>query len=266
MYACKYCGKKFNTSQSLAGHCSHCFDEKDKYYSRKKIIFNIKCPVCENLFSIETTQKNFDRGHYTKHCSRSCANKRIHSNETKNKISKSVKDFFKEKNSYNKPDKQYFCKVCGKMFTENDKRNCKGTLYCSKECKHYFLSKNTGGYRKGSGIGKKGWYKGFYCDSTWELAFVIYHLEHNLNISRCKEVRKYYYNGRWHKYHPDFVTDDGIIEIKGYKSDIWLEKQKQNPDIITLYYKDIKKYLDYAIENYGSCLELLYDNFNPNKK
>jgi hypothetical protein len=27
-----------------------------------------------------------------------------------------------------------------------------------------------GGLREGSGRGKKGWYKGFYCRSTWELA------------------------------------------------------------------------------------------------
>lgn len=33
---------------------------------------------------------------------------------------------------------------------------------------------NAGGYRPGSGIGKQGWYKNYWCDSSWELAYVIY--------------------------------------------------------------------------------------------
>ena len=37
-----------------------------------------------------------------------------------------------------------------------------------------------GGYRKGSGRRKKGWYKGFWCDSSWELAWVIYQIEHDI--------------------------------------------------------------------------------------
>lgn len=232
-------------------------------YIYKKILFNITCKTCGKNFEICVSQKDFDRGKYKKHCSRSCANKREHSTETKNKISKSVKHFFKTQNK--KTHKEYFCKVCGKPFTKNDKRDCGGIKYCSSKCKHEFLSKTTGGYRKGSGIGKKGWYHGIYCDSTWELAFLIYHLEHNLTISRCKEVRKYFYDNQWHKYYPDFVTDEGIIEIKGYRSKSWIEKEKQNPDIITLYRDDMKKYLDYAIKQYGTPLELLYDGTNPNK-
>ena len=39
-----------------------------------------------------------------------------------------------------------------------------------------------GGKRHGSGRGKKGWYKGYYCDSTWELAWVIYQLDHGVKF------------------------------------------------------------------------------------
>ena len=77
---------------------------------------------------------------------------------------------------------------------------------------------NAGGYRKGSGRGKQGWYKGIYCDSSWELAFLVYYLDHNMNIKRCEERREYFYNNEKHTYIPDFITDEGIVEIKGYKT------------------------------------------------
>ena len=117
-----------------------------------------------------------------------------------------------------------------------------------------------GGYRKGSGVGKQGWYKDIYCDSSWELAFVIYYKEHNLSIQRCKEKRKYIFENKEHIYIPDFITDDGIIEIKGYKSKQWNVKIEQNPDIKVLYYNDLKSILDYVINKYGDKYwETLYE-------
>ena len=118
-----------------------------------------------------------------------------------------------------------------------------------------------GGYRKGSGIGKKGWYKDIFCDSSWELAFVCYYKEHNLNIKRCKEKRKYIYENKEHIYIPDFIIDDGIIEIKGYSSKQWEAKICQNSDIKVLYYKDIENMLNYVINKYGDKFwEVLYEN------
>ena len=124
------------------------------------------------------------------------------------------------------------------------------------------MSKNpdAGGYRKGSGRGKQGWYKGIYCDSSWELAFVYYHLENNLKIERCKEIRKYIYNGKEHKYLPDFITKDGIFEIKGFSTEQSKEKSKQNPDIRVLYYNDVKPYLEFVESKIGNKFyEKLYE-------
>ena len=119
---------------------------------------------------------------------------------------------------------------------------------------------NAGGYRKGSGRGKQGWYKGIYCDSSWELAFVYYHLENNLKIERCKETRKYIYNGKEHKYLPDFITKDGIFEIKGFSTKQSKEKSKQNSDIKVLYYEDVKPYLEFVENRFGKKFyEKLYE-------
>lgn len=117
-----------------------------------------------------------------------------------------------------------------------------------------------GGRRIGSGRGKQGWYKGFYCDSSWELAFLTYYIDHNMNIKRCEERREYFYNNEKHTYIPDFITDEGIVEIKGYNTDQWKAKQEQNPDIKVLYEDDIKLYLNYVIEKYGNKFyETLYE-------
>lgn len=61
-------------------------------------------------------------------------------------------------------------------------------------------------------------------------------------------------------YIPDFITNDGIIEIKGYKSKGWKEKILYNPDIKILFFKDIKYILDYIKNKYGNNFcEILYD-------
>ena len=116
-----------------------------------------------------------------------------------------------------------------------------------------------GGYIRGSGRGKKGWYKGFFCDSSWELAFVIYYLEHNLFIKRNIKKRKYKFNGNWKNYIPDFETNEGLVEIKGYKTDEWLAKLKANSDIKVLYNKEMTPILEYVIKKYGKKYIRLYE-------
>lgn len=119
-------------------------------------------------------------------------------------------------------------------------------------------SKNNGGMREGSGLGKSGWYNGFYCRSSWELAFVIYHLEHNNKILPCKETRYYTWNGKQHRYYPDFVLDGNIIEIKGYITEKWKQKHLENPDIILLTYKELTEVLSYVTDKYGKDFIILY--------
>ena len=115
-------------------------------------------------------------------------------------------------------------------------------------------------HNKSRGRGKQGRYCGFWCDSSWELAFIVYHLEHNLNIKRFNGFFEYEYEGKSKKYFPDFITDDGIIEIKGFCTKQWLAKEQQHPEVKVLYENDMKIYLDYVIEKYGNKFyEILYE-------
>ena len=116
-----------------------------------------------------------------------------------------------------------------------------------------------GGLREGSGRGKKGWYKGIFCDSSWELAFVIYHIDHNIPIKRCEEKRPYEYKGITHYYVPDFIVNDKIIEIKGFNTEQWQIKMLNNKDVTVLYEEDMKPYFEYVENKYGKNYIEMYD-------
>lgn len=115
-----------------------------------------------------------------------------------------------------------------------------------------------GGYVPGSGLGKKGWFKGYWCDSSWELAWVIYHIDHNVVFERNTTMRQYEWNGETKIYIPDFIVDGKLIEIKGYKSEQWLSKLESNKDVEVLYQQEMKPFLDYAIGKYGKDFTRLY--------
>lgn len=120
-------------------------------------------------------------------------------------------------------------------------------------------SRGFGGYVQGSGRGKKGWYKGFFCDSSWELAYVIYCLDHNMQIRRNTEQRQYVWEDKVRNYIPDFVVDGVLTEIKGYKTAQWLAKLAANQDVTVLYEQEMKPYLQYVVETYGKDYVSLYE-------
>lgn len=120
-------------------------------------------------------------------------------------------------------------------------------------------ARKLGGYVRGSGRGKKGWYKSFFCDSSWELAYVIYCLEHSINIRRNTKKRQYVWQGKVKNYIPDFIVEGTITEIKGYKTEEWLAKLDANPDVKVLYEKDLKPILEYVKSKYGPDFTSLYE-------
>jgi hypothetical protein len=119
--------------------------------------------------------------------------------------------------------------------------------------------RNFGGYVRGSGRGKKGWYKGIFCDSSWELAYVIFCMEHNISIKRNTEKRSYVWKGKKLNYIPDFIVENKLIEIKGWQTLKWKAKIKYNPDITVLYENDLKNVFSYVIDKYGKNFIILYE-------
>lgn len=219
-------GRKFNIPNVECKFCQNNIQINYIKRHEKKCSFNpinfhitswniIPCERCGHAHNGE-----FGNG---KFCSRSCSNGHIVSEETKEKISNKLKEVsswhYLKCNIVEKFN--YSCETCGKIFKKSNKSKQR---FCSAKCGYSTL----GGYREGSGRGKSGWYKGYHCDSSWELAFVIYHLDHKIPFVRNREGFKYEFEGKIHRYYPDFIYEDGTyIEIKGrrQKEDISLQDQ-----------------------------------------
>ena len=117
-------------------------------------------------------------------------------------------------------------------------------------------------YRNYSKRFHAGWYKGYWCDSSWELAFVIYNLEHNIKFERNKEKFTYILDGHICNYYPDFIIDGIYYEIKGRmlaKDYCKINQFPKDKQIRLLLFEDIKIYLDYACEKYGNKFWYLYE-------
>ena len=104
-------------------------------------------------------------------------------------------------------------------------------------------------------------YKGYWCDSSWELAYVIYNLEHNIKFERNKQGFEYEFENKKYKYYPDFILEDGTyVEIKGYidkKNEIKIKSFDKK--LIIIDKESIKQYINYVVEKYGKDYIKLYN-------
>jgi hypothetical protein len=234
--------------------------QKEANIVRYKNCYSIKiCPRCSSEHRKEGV-----------YCSRSCGNKRTHSEESKKKTAATMKRLVRlgvvktpiQADPKNKVTKM--CPICGKSFVHFISVP---RIHCSRACSNKMdRSGISGGYRDGSGYGKSGWYRGFFLNSTYELAWVIYRLDHGLFVKRFDG---YITDGAL-KYYPDFIDEDGvtIIEIKGYhridvdaKTALAISK---GYNIEVLYKNDLKKCFEWVKEKYNTSeFETLYDGHKP---
>ena len=178
-------------------------------------------------------------------CSRSCANSRSLSEETKQKISDGINKTnnskrangisLRAKNIFIETDTGQISRIsCYEKYLLNPDRcsYCNAPLpyerrynsTCSYECKCKLFSKqmtekiikNGGNLNSKIANYKSGTYKGIRCDSSYELAFLVYNLENGINITRNTRGFKYFYNNEEHTYYPDFIVNDTYIELKNY--------------------------------------------------
>ncbi len=206
--------------------------------------------ICERCGK-ESTIK-FGSGRF---CSRACANKREHSEETKKKISESVKanpsgaillqmnGTLTENMTYNKSTLENgklieaVCPVCGNAFTYG---RCKPKTYCSNEC----WRKVSGGFREGSVKNHKhGWFSGYHYDSSWELIWIKWALNKNIRFERNTKGFPYIFKGEQHLYYPDFYLPDTdeYVEVKGITDELWEAKRAAFPHKLSVVTKvDIK--------------------------
>lgn len=262
---CKFCKKDIEVSsfQKMGGHVSGCDKNPNKLKTIEKIKkefyeknpikrIELKCERCENKYSLEISAKNLEKGKYRRFCSRSCANQRTQKDETKNKISDSIKHFYKDKKRSDK-----FCLNCGVLLKRNNISGyCKKTEQCRKEIyssvseKMKGISKNIGNENPMFGVSplpsKRIYFfseknnKEFIFKSSWELkaakkledsADVIFYEYESIRI-KYTDLK-----GKVRNYIPDFIVNGLlIIEVKPQK----MEKFWDNPEKI----KAGKKYCE----------------------
>jgi hypothetical protein len=115
--------------------------------------------------------------------------------------------------------------------------------------------------RKRFSWGYAGRYKGFWCDSSWELAYIVYNLEHDIPVIRNRKGFKYTFYKKVHKFYPDFIVNGKYVEIKGVIKRKSNAKFNQFPEeLIIIGPEEIKPYLEYTIQKYGvDFYKTLYD-------
>lgn len=120
---------------------------------------------------------------------------------------------------------------------------------------------NGGGYRRGSGRGKKGWYKGIFCDSSWELAFILKCERDNIPVIRNTEKFPYIFEGKQRNYIPDFIVEGEYVEIKGYITAQTEAKFKQFPAMLRIITgQEMKGIIKEISDLYGKNFISLYEN------
>ena len=212
------CGIKL-TSNKTSKHYSNLKQKKIEEYLKDPK----KCLQCSKTIPYDKSKSN-------KFCSQSCSaicanNYRTESGWTLSKESRENLSLKAKQNltgfcSPNYVKKNNFCsinfckcKTCDKSILIKYSSTRLKT-YCSARC-----NPNVGGYREKSSWARSGYYKGIYVGSTYELAFLIYCLDHNLKIQKLTNLKFPYtnpQNNKSHYYYPDFlINENTIVEIKG---------------------------------------------------
>ena len=254
MHICKFCNKEFESGQKLGGHI---VVHKD---------YNILCEICNMEVHSRTfkmhekaCKKLHDRSENCescnepiqkskRFCSSSCAAKKLNrQNPTRSEeVKRKISDTLSGRILNPKKLEPRNCRNCNALYTPK-----KPTLtigYCSQECRKIGTKRNlsialkgkSGGPREGGGIGKGGYYKNIWLDSSWEIKYATYLDEHNIKWERVKERFPYKFQGKDFKYIPDFYLPDTntFVEIKGYVTDKDEAKWKYFPHSLNILKKD----------------------------
>ena len=252
-YICKYCGKKFEKSSQLGGHIIWCKENPNRSgksnFNNKKYKNGIRpqnvirddlfCHYCGKQYKNTNSLKNHER-------------------LCKSNPNRQESPFVK----YNKTKRDVWNKGLTKETDERVKQQ--GETYSSR-VKSGIIT-GVGGYRENAvkGCYKYGYYDGIRCDSSWELAYVVYCKEHNIPIERNTNRFGYFVNNVEYKFVPDFIVNNTtLVEIKGLQDPNWEIKHDTYPNVKFIFKQEIKPYLDYVITKYGKeFYNVLYDNKN----
>lgn len=233
------------------------------------------CPICKKKFT-----GNWAKSVISPYCSSYCARK-VSSLSNRSETNKKVSEILKKRyeDAYNKSPKH--CPICNELipYELRSRKSC-----CKHECVEALKlqtmaergvspkDRKTPFVENGQGRSKSGRYKGFFCNSTYELAYYIYCIDHGISIERNTKKYKYVYNGKEHYYIPDFRVNGKLTEIKGYCNEQVKAKLAAVDDesIDILYIEDLQPMMDYIDATYGckhtgsrNNYAILFEDYKP---
>ena len=247
-HICENCRDKHNGLFGSGRFCSHICSSN--YSTKYENNWNkeFKCTICENI---------------TLRSKRARKNSKIILCDSCKQLSLAQQKY----ELYKRNIKYVKCKTCDNIILENNKYGlCRSCLRKSEEYRQR-ISKSCvgkcGGFRliSNSHRGKSGMYKGYWCQSSWELAWIIHALDHNIKFERNTKRFWYEYENKQHYYVPDFILEDGsYVEIKGYYNVQDQTKTKYFTEKLDLIDKNkIHPILKYVIDKYGKEFVQLYE-------
>lgn len=273
-YTCKFCGKNF-TVYGISHHELKCHKNPDRLMTEKQLLGFKKKPTapvpgyctfcgkeCKNKNSLSNHERlcklNPNKDALTAHKSGFSIWLEAHPGRSLTSLQKDSKE------SHTRSRATLSARYKAGELVPHQKGKARTAEEKAKISAALKANPNGGGLRKNSGRGKKGWYKGIYCDSTYELAYVAYNIDHGVVFNRCPKTvcYEYQYKNQSHKYYPDFMLEDGsLVEVKGYHNEVVDLKIASVTDrpINVLYEKDLEFAFSYIKETYGvKKIEELY--------
>ena len=257
MFSCKFCNKKYNTTQGLGNHIKYCDLNPSKKIYLQKIHKECYCQYCNKYYNNENS---------------------LHQHEIRCKYNSNrllnfdnFKNYRKTKGCWNKGLTKDVSISLQKASNTLKTNIAKGIVIPAFKGKHHsnetkikiskaLLAADHSNKDRFS-HGHKGYFDNIFFMSTYELAYYIYMKDTGHQIERCKQRFKYEYNGKMHYYTPDFIVDGNIVEIKGYERDIDLVKYKSVENLIVLYKADLDIAIDYVKQKFCVVdLSVLYTN------
>lgn len=236
--------------------------EREEYNKKEKT-----CPICGQKFFESYTKYTL-----SEFCSRKCSctySSILKRDERNRKISTSLKETYKNPSARRRKQKIYdpaYCVICGKELTHNQIQTGNKTcsLRCGSLCANKTKQKNgTVFVEHGQGRSRSGYWKGFFCNSSYELVYYIYMSEHGYKIERNTKAYEYEWNGKKCLYYPDFRVNGKLIEIKGY----WNKQVGTKLAAVTdepidiLYYDDLELMMQYVDSKYNTIHRKKYNNY-----
>lgn len=141
----------------------------------------------------------------------------------------------------------------------------------ASSCLSGYLKIVSGGYRERAGRGKMGHYRGIFCNSQWELAYLIWMFDHGREVVR--NTIGYPYtdpdSGKQRKFYPDFIVDGGLVEIKGWGRRAGINEAKMaavDRPIRFLFETDLEEVFSYIAQKYGKSRYNVYELYEERVK